>query len=125
MKKWGLIICSGLVLLVVAAGWLGVTLARGLLNHELKGEWPFSKYLDGKTYIVLLQNNTELRATGGFMGSYARIETDKAGIKKIEVQDIYQPDGQIAGHVEPPYPVQEAFRQGWWKLRDSNWDICL
>lgn len=80
------------------------------------------KWLDNKTYIVLLQNNRELRPTGGFMGSYARIRVDKAGVKNIEVEDIYQPDGQLPGHVEPPYPIQEAFGQGWWKLRDSNWD---
>lgn len=67
---------------------------------------------------MLLQNNRELRATGGFVGSYARIST-----KSFEIEDIYVPDGQLVGHVEPPYPIQEAFRQGWWKLRDSNWDI--
>jgi hypothetical protein len=75
-----------------------------------------------KTYIVLLQNNTELRATGGFAGSYARITLDRKGLKNIFIQDIYQPDGQLPGHVEPPYPIQESFKQGWWKLRDANWD---
>lgn len=75
-----------------------------------------------KTYIVLLQNNTELRATGGFAGSFAKISFDRKGLKEISIKDIYQPDGQLPGHVEPPYPVQESFKQGWWKLRDANWD---
>ncbi len=77
--------------------------------------------LDGK-YIVLLQNNTELRPTGGFMGSYARLNFSQGVMTDYAVADIYQPDGQLPGHVEPPYPVQESFKQGWWKLRDSNWD---
>ncbi len=87
------------------------------------------KLLNNKTYLVLLQNSNELRPTGGFMGSYVRISTKceavqsaKCEIDEIHVQDIYQPDGQLVGHVDPPYPVQEAFMQGWWKLRDSNWD---
>ncbi len=86
---------------------------------------PFFEHLkkifDGK-YVVLLQNNYELRPTGGFMGSFAKVEFREGGLKNISVQDIYELDGKLPGHVEPPYPVQEAFGQGWWKLRDANWD---
>lgn len=86
------------------------------------------KLLDNKNYIVVFQNNNELRATGGFMGSYAKLNTQcsilkaQCGIKDLEIQDIYVPDGQLVGHVDPPAPIQQAFGQGWWKLRDSNWD---
>ncbi|MCX6704614.1 MAG: DUF4012 domain-containing protein [Candidatus Woesebacteria bacterium] len=79
------------------------------------------KILNG-TYLVLLQNNTELRATGGFPGTYARVTFENGVLKSMSVQDLYQPDGQLLGHVEPPYPIQEAFLQGWFKLRDANWD---
>lgn len=75
-----------------------------------------------KTYYVLLQNNMELRPTGGFMGSYAKIKFENGGMGEIIVQDIYVPDGQIAGHVDPPVPIQMAFKQGWFRLRDANWD---
>ncbi len=80
------------------------------------------KLLDNKSYIVVFQNNNELRATGGFMGSYAAISVQSSGVREIRIQDIYVPDGQLVGHVDPPAPVQQAFGQGWWKLRDSNWD---
>ncbi len=76
-----------------------------------------------RTYLVLLQNSNELRATGGFAGSFAKLEFVKGGLKNVTVQDIYEPDGKLVGHVEPPYPIQEAFGQGWWKLRDANWDV--
>jgi len=75
-----------------------------------------------KTYYVLLQNNMELRPTGGFMGSYAKMKFENGGMGEIIVQDIYVPDGQIAGHVDPPVPIQMAFKQGWFRLRDANWD---
>jgi len=75
-----------------------------------------------KTYYLLLQNNMELRPTGGFLGSYAKLKFVNGGLSKLTVQDIYFPDGQIQGHVDPPPPIQEAFKQGWFRLRDSNWN---
>jgi len=78
--------------------------------------------LYNKKFVIIFMNNLELRASGGFMGSYAVVQTSERGIKEIRVQDIYVPDGQIVGHVEPPYPIQEAFGQGWWRLRDANWE---
>jgi uncharacterized protein DUF4012 len=75
-----------------------------------------------KHYTVLLQNNMELRPTGGFMGSYAQVYFQNTGLTQTIVEDIYVPDGQITGHVNPPDPIQQAFKQGWWRLRDSNWD---
>lgn len=75
-----------------------------------------------KTYFILLQNNFEIRPSGGFIGSYAKVKFLKGGLQEIFIQDIYAPDGQLDGHVDPPWPIQAAFRQGWWKLRDSNWE---
>lgn len=75
-----------------------------------------------KEYIILLQNNMEMRSTGGFMGSFARIKLIKGKVELLKIEDIYVPDGQLDGHVEPPWPIQAAFGQGWFKLRDSNWD---
>lgn len=71
-----------------------------------------------QTAIILLQNNHEIRATGGFMGSYAKIDKNLS----LSIQDIYVPDGQLQGHVEPPPAIQQAFGQGWYKLRDANWE---
>ena len=75
-----------------------------------------------RTYFVLLQNDREIRPSGGFMGSYAKVKFANGGLKEVFFQDIYVPDGQAVGHVDPPLPIQVAFKQGWWKLRDSNWD---
>ncbi len=146
-KQWvvaGVIV--GLILLGVGGGcgYSAWDTARRIFNNQYSitnlsaktYKWctnglPFVSDLEkilNKKYVVLLQNNTELRPSGGFMGSYATVSTKceglsaKCGIKEIKVQDIYEPDGKLPGHVEPPYPVQEAFGQGWWKLRDANWD---
>lgn len=73
------------------------------------------------SYLILLQNNYEMRANGGFFGSYAVATLDKGDIS-IRFQDIYVPDGALPGHVDPPAPIQTAFKQGWFKLRDSDWE---
>lgn len=77
--------------------------------------------LDGR-YLVLLQNNYEIRPTGGFMGSYALVTFDSGVLKNWEIQDIYTADGQIEGHVPPKAPIQQAFKTGEWRLPNSNWE---
>ena len=75
-----------------------------------------------KEYLVLLQNNMELRPTGGFLGSYARVSFTDGYLETIKVEDIYVPDGQLPGYVEPPAPIKQYLNSNGWLLRDSNWD---
>jgi len=75
-----------------------------------------------KNYVILLQNDKEIRPTGGFMGSYAVVSFKNGGLEDLMVQDIYVPDGALTGHVDPPEPIQQAFQQGKWRLANSNWD---
>ncbi len=72
-----------------------------------------------KTYLVLLQNNSELRATGGFPGTYALITFDNGNFKKIFVDDIYQLDAGIKQNIIPPTQLQHITPS--WGLRDANW----
>jgi hypothetical protein len=74
------------------------------------------------TLLLLLQNTDELRASGGFMGSYARIDFDNGSISNIRIQDIYEPDGQFQGFVDAP-PGAKKYLSGGGGLRlpDSNW----
>lgn len=75
-----------------------------------------------RKYLVLFQNNMELRPTGGFIGSFALITFDKGIMSEIVVNDVYSADGQLKGHVEPPEPIRRYLGEGGWYLRDSNWD---
>ncbi len=75
-----------------------------------------------KSYLVLLQNSNELRPTGGFIGSVARIDFEGGKLKKLEVQDVYAIDGSLKIHVEPPKEIKEDLGQNDWYLRDSNWE---
>lgn len=75
-----------------------------------------------KTYLVLFQNNTELRPTGGFIGSLALITFNKGKLMDMQVFDVYSADGQLKGHVEPPLPIKKYLGEANWFLRDANWD---
>ena len=76
-----------------------------------------------KTYAILLQNNMELRPGGGFIGSYGIVSVDHGKIGAVSVHDVYDADGQLQGHIEPPYVIRRYIPQVHWYLRDSNFDV--
>src|SRR3989338_4365332 len=61
----------------------------------------FSKNTGKKTYLVLFQNNLEIRPTGGFIGSYGLLTIEDGHVSDFRIFDVYQADGQLKGHVEP------------------------
>jgi hypothetical protein len=75
-----------------------------------------------RRYLILLQNQMELRPTGGFLGSYAIAKISNGKLVEVAVQDIYEPDGRLTEYIRPPEPIQEAFQMGTLRLRDANWD---
>ncbi len=72
-----------------------------------------------KKYLILFQNNTELRATGGFPGSYAVISFTDGRYNGIKIDDSYNPDGQLKNNIIPPQPLQHITPT--WGMRDANW----
>lgn len=73
-------------------------------------------------WIVLLQNDNEIRATGGFMGSYAMVSINQGQIEAISIEDIYDADGQFNGFFPAPAGVKEYLSSGnGLRLPDSNW----
>jgi hypothetical protein len=86
--------------------------------------WPdilgFNK---DKTYLILFQNNMELRPGGGFIGSYAIVHMRKGSIKDFKIYDVYDADGQLKAHIEPPFPVRRYLPSPHWYLRDSNFNV--
>ncbi len=75
-----------------------------------------------KSYLVLLQNNLELRPTGGFIGSYAKFDFEAGKLAAIKVDDIYNLDGALKDVIEPPSELKSDLGVTRWYLRDSNFD---
>lgn len=80
-------------------------------------------YPSQKTYLFLLQNNRELRPTGGFIGTYGVLKVENGEIQEFFTDDVYRLDIQGEGIVTEPSPgpiAQHTTTQHWY-LRDSNW----
>jgi hypothetical protein len=70
------------------------------------------------TFAILFQNNSELRPSGGFLGSLVIGETFQGKIRSWKFHDVYEFDGQLA--VDLPPPSHLAHLTSRWFLRDAN-----
>lgn len=86
--------------------------------------WPdILGFNNEKSYLVLLQNNMQLRPGGGFIDAYAIVNLDKGKITNFKIYNVYDADEQLKGHVEPPFPIRRYLPSANWYLRDSNFNI--
>lgn len=74
-----------------------------------------------KRYLLIFKNNREMRATGGFMGSYAIVDIYKGKVETFEVPagGTYDVSGQLRAEIVPPEAMQRITRK--WEFHDSNW----
>lgn len=73
-----------------------------------------------KKYLILFQNNMELRPGGGFIGSFGVAKFHQYHLKELKIYDVYDADGQLKAHIDPPEPIRKYLNQPHWFLRDSN-----
>lgn len=72
-----------------------------------------------KKYLLLFANNMELRPGGGFIGSFGVLTLKNLTFSDIKIYDVYDADGQLTIHVEPPQAIRIHLNQPNWFLRDS------
>lgn len=77
---------------------------------------------DPKTYLVLFQNDKELRATGGFWTAYSLFRLEGGKIVSIQAGDIYFLDIDNRVPFYPPAPsfIQKYLKITDWYIRDTN-----
>ncbi len=73
-----------------------------------------------RTYLLMLQNNYELRPGGGFLGQYAVVKVKDGQVISTFVEDANLLDQRINIKVTPPYPLTRKLQLKRWKFRDSN-----
>lgn len=76
---------------------------------------------DQNTYLFLLENNSELRPTGGFIGTYGVIKVHEGEIIEFATDNVYNLDSKSGITVTPPLPLQRYVQADKWFLRDANW----
>ncbi len=74
-----------------------------------------------RRYLLLFQNSSELRPTGGFAGTYGVVTFQNGQLKDFSVDDIYNLDGQLRELIVPPRELQHITPN--WAMRDVSWFV--
>ncbi|MBU1018147.1 DUF4012 domain-containing protein [Patescibacteria group bacterium] len=116
VKKWvGIII--GILVLILFILYLMLGELRFFANHF------FGLTFFSKNYVVILQNDYELRPGGGFITGYGEISTFMGFPGDLAFKNSYEIDTK--SYVTPPYPHEELLKNEWYQgytFRDANWD---
>ncbi|MEK9152448.1 MAG: DUF4012 domain-containing protein, partial [Patescibacteria group bacterium] len=74
-----------------------------------------------RRYLTVFQNNAELRATGGFIGSFALLDVKKGEIKNIDMPGggSYDLQGSLKSNYAAPQPLRLINPR--WQFQDANW----
>jgi len=89
-----------------------------------------SPYLLGidapRNYLVLFQNDKELRPTGGFLTAYSVAEVSSGKFNPTRTDDIYNLDGRYKAVEPAPEPILRFIKEPYsrfpgLRLRDMNW----
>jgi len=74
-----------------------------------------------RRYLLIFQNNAELRPTGGFIGSFALLDVDRGEITNLEIPGggSYDLQGQLTAKVASPKPLRLINPH--WEFQDANW----
>ncbi len=108
--------------------FLAISKQTGLLSNNLETFVSAgSKFKDilgatqDKRYLLVFQNNSELRASGGFLGSYALVDIRDGKIRNLEVPGggSYDTEGGMNVRVVAPKPLWLV--NPLWHFWDANW----
>lgn len=75
-----------------------------------------------KTYLILVQDNLELRPSGGYINSFGFLTMEKGRVLDFNMEEVDTADSQLRGHVTPPWALKKYLGETSWFLRDANWD---
>lgn len=114
--------------LIISAQGLTAQTADLLVNGKpMLEKAPYLLGMDSpRIYLMLFQNDKELRPTGGFMTAYAIMKVDKAKFEPVSSNDIYNLDAQYKPSIKAPEPLVKYIKGPYilsqnLRLRDMNW----
>lgn len=83
----------------------------------------FAGYPEKKTFLLILENNREMRPSGGFIGTYGILEIANAEIKNFYTDNSYNLDVKAIPFMTMPAPdpIVKYMKQKYWFFRDANW----
>lgn len=74
-----------------------------------------------KVYLVIFQNDAEIRPTGGFITAYGVLRVDKGKVFQEKSEDIYALDAKFNSRIPAPEVLRKYLTNiNVWHLRDMN-----
>ncbi len=116
LRIW-LAIILGIIFSIFFIFYLLLGELRFFANHFL-GMTFFSK-----NYLVVLQNDYELRPGGGFITGYGNMDFVMGFPKNLTFKNSYDIDTDT--YITPPYPHEDLLKNEWYEgysFRDANWN---
>jgi hypothetical protein len=105
---------------------VGAAVRLAEVGFQLGSMLPDLLGLDGeRTYLVLFQNNHELRGTGGFITAVGEVGIANGRIARIDIHDSYLVDRHDVNHPTAPEPMRRYMNIELMFLRDVNWSPDL
>lgn len=74
-----------------------------------------------QTYLILLQNEDELRPTGGFLTAVGQLTVENGRIQRLHFQSSDSLDDLRKPYPLPPWPLRQYMHSELFLLRDANW----
>ena len=75
-----------------------------------------------RRYLLLAQNNQEMRPTGGFISGVGLLRVERGDILEMTMSDSYAVDNYLSNaHPPAPEPLARYMWAGLLLLRDANW----
>jgi hypothetical protein len=80
-----------------------------------------------RTYLILFQNDKELRPTGGFLTAYSIARVENGKFEPVSSNDMYNLDGLYTASIIAPEPIVKYLKGPYiayprLRLRDINWN---
>lgn len=73
-----------------------------------------------RAFIAVMQNNAELRPSGGFWGSYGDLSVSRGSLVSFNTYDTYDLDQELIGKFPPPEIIKDLVGNEW-RFWNANW----
>jgi hypothetical protein len=121
---FGAVLVLALIILFLANFFFASKMTADYVAENVS---PISFFKDGK-FLILFQNNSELRSSGGFIGSFAVLSMKDFEVQSLDFNtNIYTLNSAFTKthYVKAPAPLENFIRGKSWALRDSNYDVSF
>lgn len=102
-----------------------VPILQGILRRVTPSVRDLLGMNGARTYLVLLQNNQELRPTGGFISAVGQITVENGELRELTFVDSYDFFQENLEYGPAPKAMQQYMNVQLFLLRDANWSPDL